>query len=417
MPEMPPAADLATVDLRSLIAHAESVAAATTVERAQQEFARAGVAFLAVLDGERLCGVCAQRELDQALGSRYGFALYAQRPVREHLMVAPLHVVTNTPLTDVFKATSGRADREFFDDVLLVDPTGSYVGLIAMRTLVRLQTDFLLGNITHLEASRREIADKNRAMESDLAMAREVQLALLPQTIAPLAAGRHTLRLAHRYQPAGGVSGDFFDVLKISEHTIGLVVCDVMGHGVRAALITAMVRAMLEELRPIAADPGALLTRLNRDLTRILRQTGELIFVTAACAVLSLDDGKLRYAQAGHPTALRWDARAGTVRPVACAPDRAGPALGLIEDFEFATNEEPFAAADRLVLFTDGLFEAASATGEEFGLERLTAVIAAGAGQSLEMTLSRLVDEVSAFCQGAPFADDICVLAAELSEG
>ncbi len=417
MPDAVPATDLATVELRSLIAHAKSLPADTTVEKAQQAFARAGVAFLAALDGERLLGVCARRELDQALGSRYGFALNAQRPLRDHLMEAPLRVVTDTPLTEVFKATSSRADHEFFDDVLLVDPAGSYVGLIAMRTLVRLQTDFLLSNIDHLEASRRVIADKNREMESDLAMAREVQLALLPPTNVPFVWERRQLQLGHRYQPAGGVSGDFFDVLRISPRTVGLVVCDVMGHGVRSALITAMVRAMLEELRPDAANPGALLTRLNRDLTRILRQTGELIFVTAAYAVISLDEGVLRYAQAGHPTALRWDAGTRTVRPVTCPPDCAGPALGLIDEFEFATNEEPFVPGDRLVLFTDGLFEAANAAGEEFGLDRLAQVVAANAGESLDTALAHSIEQVSRFCQGAPFGDDLCLLAAELAEG
>jgi hypothetical protein len=251
---------------------------------------------------------------DQALGSRFGFALNAQRAVRGHLMAAPLQITTGTPLTEVFKATAGRGDHEFFDDVLLVDPEGSYVGLIAMRTLVRLQTDFLLGNIERLDASRREIAEKNREMESDITMAREVQLAMLPPPLVTLTAADRTLRVAHRYQPAGGVSGDFFDILKLSDTAVGLVVCDVMGHGVRSALITAMVRAMLEELRSVGADPGTLLTRLNRDLTRILRQTGSMIFVTAGYAVLSLDEGRLRYAQAGHPTPLHWHAGSGAVR-------------------------------------------------------------------------------------------------------
>lgn len=415
MTETPLDTDISAVDLCPLIAHAHSLPATTTVERAQQEFARVGVAFLAVLDGERLLGACARRELDRVLSSRYGFALNAQRPVREYLMAAPLRIVTGMPLTEVFKTASDRDDRDFFDDVILVKPDGAYVGLIAIRTLVRLQTDFLLGSIAKLEASRREIADKNREMESDLAMAREVQLALLPQTTAPFSTGGLTLRLAHRFQPAGGVSGDFFDVLRLPGQAVGIMICDVMGHGVRSALITAMIRAMLEELRPIAADPGVLLTRLNRDLTRLLRQTGDLIFVTAAYVVLSLDQRKLRYAQAGHPTPLRWDARTRTVQPVACPPDRAGPALGLIDEFEFFTSEEPFCEGDRIVLFTDGLFEAANVAGEEFGLTRLATAVAGNSPAALDAALTALMAGVSDFCGGAPFADDLCVIAAEFA--
>jgi serine phosphatase RsbU (regulator of sigma subunit) len=400
--------------LRTLIGHAHALPATAPVELAQREFARLGLAFLAVLDGERLLGVCARRELDQSLGSRYGFALNARRPVREHVMAAPLRVETGTPIAEVFKAIANRGELEFFDDVLLVTPAGGYVGLIPARALVRLQTEFFLGNIARLEASRREIAAKNREMESDLLLARQMQISMLPATTEPLSASRRTLRLAHVYQPAGGVSGDFFDIVRISERALGVIVCDVMGHGVRSALITAMIRAMIEEMRPIAAEPGALLTRLNRDLTRILRQNGELIFVTAAYAVLSLDHDRLRYVQAGHPAPLRWNALVEEARPVAGGQDCAGPALGLMDDFEFAAGEEPFGPGDRLLLFTDGLFEAANASGEEFGVPRLSAALAANARHSLEDALGRIVAEASAHGGGAPFGDDVCAIAAEV---
>jgi len=78
-------------------------------------------------------------------------------------------------VTDVFKAAGSRSDREFYDDILLVDPLGQYIGMIAMRTLTRLQMTFLLGNIERVEASRREIREKNLKMEAELRMAREIQ--------------------------------------------------------------------------------------------------------------------------------------------------------------------------------------------------------------------------------------------------
>jgi serine phosphatase RsbU (regulator of sigma subunit) len=288
--------------------------------------------------------------------------------------------------------------------------------MIPMRALVRLQTEFLLRNNAQLEASRDEIAEKNLAMEKDLLMAREVQLAMMPPAHAPFSAGGLTLRLAHCYQPAGSVSGDFYDVLRISDEVAGILVCDVMGHGVRSALVTAMVRAMLEELRPFAADPGVLLTRLNRNLSRILRQTGSLIFVTAAYAVIHLGSRRLRYAQAGHPTPLRWDAATRAVRKVACPDELAGPALGLIDAFTFTTAEEDFGAGDRLVLFTDGVFEAANPAGEEFGAERLGREIERGAALPLNDSVQALLNEVGKFCAGVPFADDVCIIVAELTE-
>jgi sigma-B regulation protein RsbU (phosphoserine phosphatase) len=409
-----PGTDPDHVDLRTLVSHDKSVPSSTTAEALQGAFEQLGVDFVSVVEGERMLGLCSRRQLAQQLSSRYGFALYARQPVSAFLMPAPLLFPDKTPITEVFKAASGRNARDFYDDVALVDELGRYVGMIPMLTLVRLQTEFLLRNNARLEASRLEIAAKNRALEDDMLMAREVQLAMQPQAHAPLSSNGLTLRIAHRYRPAGSVSGDFFDVLRIADHAAGILVCDVMGHGVRSALITAMIRAMLEELRPVAADPGVLLTRLNRDLARILRQGGELIFVTAAYAVIHLGFGRLRYAQAGHPVPLRWDNRTRRVRPVACLGDSAGPALGLIDDFEFPTIEEPFAAGDRLALFTDGIFEAANSAGEEFGPDRLAAALARFAELPLSEGLDGVLREVAEF-SGAEFTDDVCIIAAELN--
>ena len=414
MSSLPAISDTSTADLMALVAHRHSVPAETLVDGLQEEFARLDVDFLAVLDGGRLRGVCARRELAQALGSRFGFALNARRPVLEHLMATPLRAVDGSPLTEVFKSAAARNEREFYDDVLLVDTGGNYLGMIPMHTLVRLQTEILLGNIARIEASRREIKEKNQQMEADLHMAREVQLALLPQQSLTLSSHGRSLRIGHRYQPAGGVSGDFFDVLQLSDHAAGIFICDVMGHGVRSALVTAMVRAMIEELRPVANDPGLLLTHLNRDLTRILRQSGGLIFVTAAYAVIHLGDSTLRYAQAGHPTPLRVEKESTKARPLVCPPDQAGPALGLLDDFVFTTGTELFGPGDRVVLFTDGLVEAASAAGEEFGESRLAAAISRLANNPLEEALDGLKDEVAAFAGGSVFTDDVCVVAADV---
>jgi len=406
--------DTDNFDLRQLVAHSHAIEATATVETARVTLARHDIDFLAVTADGVLAGVCAHRELSDALGSRFGFALNARRPIGEHLLKTPLRIEAGTGLTDVFKAVAERNEREFYDDVLLVERDGCYVGLIPMRTLARLQTNVLLGNIARVEASRKEIAEKNRQMEDELRMACEVQLAMLPTTQAPFEGGGLILRQAHRYKPASHMSGDFFAVLRISDESLGILVCDVMGHGVRSALITAMVRAMLEQLRPVAADPGELLTRLNRDLTRLLRQAGGLIFVTAAYVVMDLSAGLLRYGQAGHPSPMRWDAARRTVQPIVCTEEQAGPALGLIDDFSYTACETPLAPGDRIVLFTDGLSEAAAPTGEEFGEVRIADVLAQHAEEPIEIWLETLLARVATFA-GNEFVDDVCLIAAEVS--
>ena len=415
MPEPADAPDSTTpasIDLRSLVVHRHVIDAASTVEVVQAAFAKLDVDFLAVTADTRLVGVCARRELIGSLGSRFGFALNAKRPIREFLLAAPLIATSDTSITDLFKSTATRGQREFYDDVVLVGPDRRVVGLIPMHTLVRLQTEFLLRNLEQVEAARVELAGKNREMEDDLRMAREVQFALLPQGRAGFAFADRTVEFAHVYRPSGGMSGDFFDTFPVSDHVVGLLVCDVMGHGVRSALITAMIRAMVEQFHSLAADPAAFLTRLNHDLTKMLRRAGGLIFVTAAYVVIDLESGRLRYAQAGHPTPLHWHAATAELQTIPCTEAEAGPALGLLDDFTYIAVETPIASGDRVLLFTDGISEAASVTGEEFGTTRMSAALTRQAPVPLAAWVEALVTDASTFA-GAPFGDDVCLVAAE----
>jgi sigma-B regulation protein RsbU (phosphoserine phosphatase) len=405
--------DLESVDLRALVGHGVAVPCTATVDEVRAEFARTGTNFIAVLDNSTLLGVCARQKVVQEMGSRFGFALYAHRPVREHLVPDILRISVGTPVTSVFQAVATRSDRDFYDDVLLVDGSGSYIGMIQVGTLVRLQTEFLMGTIARLEVSRREIAAKARQMEEDLQMASSVQQAMMPREETPSPDRAPALRIAHRFHPAGVVSGDFFDILRMPDGSAGILICDVMGHGVRSALIAAMIRAMLEQLRPLAPDSGAFLSRLNRDLTRILRQTGDMIFVTAAYCVLDPDRGLLRYTQAGHPTPLICRRPGGEACALACPGAAAGPALGLIDDFDFTTWEEAMVPGDRVLLFTDGVIEASSPGGEEFGLSRLAGSWSQHAPDPLSDAVSGLLGDVATFCGDSTFDDDICIVAAQ----
>jgi len=112
------------------------------------------------------------------------------------------------------------------------------------------------------------------------------------------------VRFCHRYLPTGAVGGDFFNVRALSDDKAGVFICDVMGHGVRSALVTAIMRALVEELAPLADKPGQLLDQINRDLRAILRQSGTPMFTTAFYLVADLDRQLITYANAGHPRPL-----------------------------------------------------------------------------------------------------------------
>jgi sigma-B regulation protein RsbU (phosphoserine phosphatase) len=150
-----------------------------------------------------------------------------------------------------------------------------------------------------------ELRSKNAQLEADFNMAREIQQIFLPHqypTFPPsIAPEESALRFSHRYLPAAAVGGDFFDVLAITGKTAGVFICDVMGHGMRAALVTAIMRGLVEELLPVAADAGKFLTEINRSLRTILRRTREPFLATAFSLVADAAAGEMRFASAGHP--------------------------------------------------------------------------------------------------------------------
>jgi serine phosphatase RsbU (regulator of sigma subunit) len=395
-------------ELRSLLGHSESVGADAPLEQVHRRFSENGRDFIAVLDGTRLLGVCARREIAMQLGARFGFALFAQNPVSKHLMDAALALRETTPLTEALESVAARANHNFYDDVLLVDEEGNFLGFIFVHALVRLQTELLLGNIEALEQSRQEVAEKNRAMEEDVLMAREVQLAMLPAE-EDYADPQSRWQFCSHYRPAGGVSGDFLQLIRISDDAAGILLCDVMGHGVRAALVTAMLRAFADDLRPAASDPGALLTQLNRCLLGILRRSGNLLFVTAAYAVIDTASSTLAYGQAGHPTGFFRHA-SGKVELLPTEGDVAGPALGLIDDIQYISASRSIHAGDSVVLFTDGLSEARNAAGEEWGPERLRGEIECNGTLKGCDLLPSVVAAAGRFAGRDAFEDDVCIV-------
>src|SRR5262249_31223126 len=130
-----------------------------------------------------------------------------------------------------------------------------------------------------------ELRTKNAQLEADFNMAREIQEIFLPNQYPSfprwVTAEQSALRFSHRYLPAAAVGGDFFDVFPVTDTAGAVLVCDVMGHGMRAALVTAIMRGLVEELTPVASDPGKFLTEVNRSLYAILRRTRDPFLATA----------------------------------------------------------------------------------------------------------------------------------------
>jgi len=259
----------------------------------------------------------------------------------------------------------------------------------------------------------RELREKNRQMAEELQMARELQLALLPQQFPTVPthvpADQSALRFLSLYFPTGDVSGDFFSVFPVGEKAAGVFICDVMGHGVRSALITSMIRALMEEHAHATTDPGELLTRVNRALTLILKQAGTTMFATCFYLVADVNAAELRFANAGHPSALHIRQGNGAAEKLQ-GPMRNGPALGILPGASYQTSSRPMAKGDLVMLFTDGLFEVEDPSGNPFSQDQLQAAAHRHAAHAPEEFFSRVVSDVREFAHRESFDDDVCVV-------
>jgi len=398
------------INLRSLISHSVAVQISDTTESVFTRFAKSQTEFMAVLDGERLMGICSRHRLSELLGGRYGFALWARKPIGMHLSPHETRVSVTTPIENVLRKVFARTDDAFYDDVLLVDECEAFLGLITTQTLFKVQNALLRANISDLVDKEQEIRSKNEQMETDLRMAMELQQALMSFNYPRFCDDKRELQFSHRYRPASMVGGDFFFIGRISDSCAGIFICDVMGHGVRSALITSMLRALIEALGPRAAEPAFLLAELNHELASILRQTDTTLFVTAVYCTIDAATGRLRLANAGHPGPLHLVSESREVRPLVLSNNKRGPVLGLLPDAQYQTATVELAPNDCVVFFTDGLIEAEQDDGQLFGVDRLTDSLRRNA-TSPENLLENVENDARFFAGKSAFEDDICLLA------
>jgi serine phosphatase RsbU (regulator of sigma subunit) len=266
-----------------------------------------------------------------------------------------------------------------------------------------------------LSRSHKELIKIHGEMEADLDLAREFQVSLLPHydpefTWGGKGKGR-TVQLFHFYEPSGSVGGDFYHLLRFPDKTTGIFFCDVMGHGVRSALTSAILRGQVEELKQVGPDPGHLLTAINQHFHKVLKDYGETIFATAFLMVVDLEKLELRYANAGHPHPLFLNHASHTAEPMPHLADQSGPALGILPDISFKTAKCPIQFGDRVLMFTDGIFEVIGPDNEEFGEERLLQTVESINSAPIPDLLGRIVERSRSFSAKGLFDDDICLVA------
>ncbi len=244
-----------------------------------------------------------------------------------------------------------------------------------------------------------ESRDKLVALENELDLASRMQQSILP-TSFPETAG---YRVFASMEPARNVGGDFYDILPLPKDRLGLAVADVSGKGVPAALFMMSSRTLLRGAAIGHSDPGEMMCEVNRLLCE---DNDAAMFVTVFLAVFDPASGKLVYANGGHnpPLVLRTD---GTT---ALLPAIEGVALGVAPEIEYAEGSVTLSPGEAVVFYTDGVTEAENRRGEQFGLERLRRVFAAGAPGDARGVTTAVFEAVRSFADGAPQFDDITCL-------
>jgi phosphoserine phosphatase RsbU/P len=263
------------------------------------------------------------------------------------------------------------------------------------RLLAVLRTQVDKGR--RLREDRRQERDAAHQMEE----ARKIQLGLVPRQIPSIPG----CDVAVAWRPSGTLSGDYFDVLRFSEHHFGICIADAVGKGVPAALLMSNIQAMVKGLAQDSLPPGELCERLNSFVCQTITTNK---FITFFYAHLDAEKRTLRYANAGHnPPILAH--RDGTFVRLSTG----GAVLGVCSDWRYSQGQIGLGAGDRLLLFTDGVSEARDPAGEEFGEKRLIELFLSMPKASPRLLKRRIMQSVTEFCR-SPLQDDATLIAMNL---
>ena len=341
----------------------------------------------------------------------------------------PAGIAAKFHADDLRVLRSGEAVVRSVDEA--IDSAGNKIWLSVTKMPLRDDKGELIGLVstTHDITARKnaeeqlakyaeELREKNALLEKDLETARELQNALLPQQYPrfPSSASPEAsaLRFHHFYRPCSTVGGDFFQVFQISDSVAGVVICDVMGHGVRAALVAAILRALAEDLRGHATEPARFLQELNRGISHILKHTRLTMFVSACYLLADIARGELRYANAGHPAPLCVHRALRSAEALPFGGSKPDPVLGIFDDAQYHSSSCKLSAGDTLLLFSDGLFEVEGADAQYYDQLRLLRSASQRASLCADELCKQLVDEVQQFAATKDFADDVCLIAMEI---
>ena len=242
------------------------------------------------------------------------------------------------------------------------------------------------------------------SLKTDLAVAGEIQQAILPRIFPPFPENDNELDLAALMTPAKDVGGDFYDFFRIDKEHIGLVMADVSGKGIPAAIFMAVSRTLI---RTIGMQGYSSAVSINKSNDLLCDESVDSMFVTVFYAIYNIYTGELEYCNAGHnsPYIVRANGN------VEVMPVSSNFMVGIVSGHNFQSDKIQLEPGDTIVMYTDGVNEACNTNFDEYGDDRMAQLLEKQAGRTCREMIDAQLEDVRQFSNGAEQSDDITIMA------
>ena len=244
-----------------------------------------------------------------------------------------------------------------------------------------------------------QLTETHEQNKRELAMAQRIQSSLIPQKFPET----NLLQFSSKYMPMEALGGDLYDVYQISDKVFSVMILDVCGHGVPAALITTMAKMAFSSNTKKYSTAHEIVSHVNQELAEILENSGN--FLTAFYAIIDIENKIISYTNAGHNIIYILHEN----KTISCLPNN-GPVIGVVKDLEFLSCSEQLYSGDRIVLYTDGLIEARNPTGIMFDTPRLLDIMNKYGNSDIHTFVTELCSCLKHFQDLAPVTDDVALL-------
>ncbi len=254
-----------------------------------------------------------------------------------------------------------------------------------------------------LRLINQEVIELNHQMKNELIMARRIQLAIIPVKFP----GIKNVSFSGMYVPMSDIGGDYYDAFEISENLLGIVIADVCGHGVSAALITTMVKMAFSSNSSVNKTTGEIVRHVNQQLFEVI---GGMEYLTAFFCIINTATGELQYTNAGHPD-IYLQSHTNEMKKFRTN----SPIIGFDTNIDFHTNYEHFEKGDRLILYTDGITETRNSKGEFFN-DIFMQLLETKKNAKANELIDEIILKINFFREDIPTSDDLALLIIDIGK-